>query len=73
MGYLNAMREHSLSPDDTLIRYGNYTMDGGYSAVKALITMPNRPTALFVTNFEMTLGSMLALNERAFAYPRICR
>ena len=68
-GYLNAYAEFDIKPREKLIRYGDYTMDGGYSSMKALLSMENRPTAVFVTNFEMTLGAMIALNEAALKVP----
>ena len=68
-GYLNALREAGIEPEDDYIRYGDYTMDGGYQAVLDLMKLENRPTALFVTNFEMTLGAMLALQHRGIRVP----
>ena len=68
-GYLNALREAGISPEDDYIRYGNYNMDGGYQAVLDLLKMKRRPTALFVTNFEMTLGAMLALQRKNIRVP----
>ena len=68
-GYLNALREAGIEPEDDYIRYGDYTMDGGYQAVQDLMKLENRPTALFVTNFEMTLGAMLALQHRGIRVP----
>lgn len=68
-GYLNAYAEFDAKPREKLIRYSDYTMDGGYSSMKALLAMENRPTAVFVTNYEMTLGAMIALNEAALKVP----
>lgn len=68
-GYLDALEDFELPRRDELIRYGNYTMDGGYAAVKQLLALEEKPTALFVTNFEMTLGAMLALNEMGVRVP----
>ena len=68
-GYLNAYAEFSLQPREELIRFGDYTMDGGHAAMKALLALENRPTAAFVTNFEMTLGATIALNEASLKVP----
>ena len=68
-GYLNALQEAGITPDENYIRYGDYTMDGGYQAVQALLKLKHRPTALFVTNFEMTLGAMLALQHLNIRVP----
>ena len=58
-----------ITPAEEYIRYGDYTMDGGYQAVQELLRLENRPTALFVTNFEMTLGAMLALQRSGIRVP----
>ena len=68
-GYLNALREAGITPDDAYIRYGDYTMDGSYQAVQDLLRLKHRPTSLFVTNFEMTLGAMLALQHNNIRVP----
>ena len=68
-GYLNALKEAGITPSDEYIRYGDYTMDGGYQAATALLKLKRRPTALFVTNFEMTLGTMLALQHNGIRVP----
>ncbi len=68
-GYLNALKEAGIAPSEDFIRYGDYTLDGGYQAVQSLMAMEDRPTALFVTNFEMTLGAMLALNQGGVRVP----
>ena len=34
-----------------------------------MLALPNRPTAVFVTNFEMTLGAMIAINEASLKVP----
>ena len=68
-GYLNALNEAGIAPADKYIRYGDYTMDGGYQAALDLLKLKPRPTALFVTNFEMTLGTMLALQHNNVRVP----
>jgi len=68
-GYLNALREHRIVPRDGLIRYSDYTMQGGYAAMKKLLALSNRPTAAFVTNYEMTLGALIAVSEAKLAIP----
>lgn len=68
-GYLDALRKAGITPSEEYIRYGDYTMDGGYQAVLDLLSLKQRPTALFVTNFEMTLGAMLALQRSGIRIP----
>jgi LacI family transcriptional regulator len=40
-----------------------------YSALQGLLDLPDRPTALFVTNNQMTLGTLHALTERKLRCP----
>ncbi len=68
-GYLNSLRGAGITPDPGDIRYGDYTLNGGYQAVQELMSLENRPTALFITNFEMTLGGMLALQSMGIRVP----
>ena len=68
-GYLNALKDAGITPSDKYIRYGDYTMDGGYQSVQELLRLEDAPTALFITNFEMTLGGMLALQHNAVKVP----
>ena len=37
--------------------------------MKALLKLHTPPTAVFVTNYEMTLGAMIALNETGLTVP----
>ncbi len=68
-GYLKALRNAGIEPCEEYIRYGDYTMDGGYQALESLMAMDSRPTAVFVTNFEMTLGTMLAIQHAGIRVP----
>ena len=69
-GYLHALKEAGITPSDDYIRYGDYTMDGGYQAVLELLKLKKAPSALFITNFEMTLGAMLALQHAGVEVPK---
>jgi LacI family transcriptional regulator len=62
-GYLNALTEYNLGIREELIRFSDYTLEGGYNQMKALLKLSTPPTAVFITNYEMTLGAMIALNE----------
>ena len=68
-GYMNALTEHHLILREDYLLYSDYTMEGGYRAMKRLLAMPDRPTAVFVTNYYMTLGAIIALNEAQVNIP----
>ena len=68
-GYLDSLRRAGVEPEPELVRHGGYTMDGGYQAVEELMRLSPPPTALFITNFEMTIGGMLALEHMNIHVP----
>ena len=66
-GYYRAFGERP--PDGGLVAFADYTVQGGYHAVKELVRAHPEMTALFVTNYEMTLGAILAANELHIRIP----
>ena len=68
-GFLNAMRERGVTPCEDFIHYSDYTIEGGYATMKSILAQPDRPTAAFITNNEMTLGALMALNELGLRAP----
>lgn len=69
-GYLNALRTTGVPLNRANIQYGDYTIHGGYTATKLLMSLPDMPSSIFVTNYEMTLGTILALNEMHINIPQ---
>lgn len=69
-GYYRVYEDYYLKLDEALILEGDYEEQSGYELTKIMLGMENRPTALFVTNHEMTLGSVMALNEMGMEIPR---
>lgn len=68
-GYYRVHEDYSLRIDLDLIKYGDYRMDSGYILFKELLNMENAPTAIYVTNYEMTLGAVMAINEMNIKIP----
>jgi LacI family transcriptional regulator len=68
-GYLAALNECGILPREELVIYSDYTMEGGYNAMKKLLSLNTYPSAVFVTNHEMTLGAIIALNEAQLKIP----
>lgn len=62
-GYIEAMKDNNILYNEKLIVYGNYTTSGGIEAMKYLIEQNNDMTAVLITNYEMTEGAVMALNE----------
>lgn len=60
-GYTQAVQDFHLDPEPGLIQRGNYGIDSGRSCMEKFLSMKNRPSAVFVTNYEMTIGAIIAL------------
>lgn len=67
-GYTQAMKAYGLPLQEKNIIYSDYTTQGGYESMRALLKRKD-VTAAFVTNYEMTLGAIIALNERNVKIP----
>lgn len=68
-GFMEAMRDARLEvPVEYQVR-GTHSITSGYNGMKKLLTLKNRPTAVFMSNYEITLGAMLAVSESGFKCP----
>lgn len=68
-GYYNVHEDYRVPVDAALVKKGDYEMESGYLLLNELLDLPNPPTAVFVTNYEMTLGAVMAINERNIRMP----
>lgn len=68
-GYHQALDAHGIAWDATLVRAGNSRLDGGAARAAELLALPERPTALFVTNNLMTIGAMRAIEDTGLRCP----
>ena len=68
-GFKQALEERNIPFQERLVEYGNYTTQGGYECTIKLI-QNQQPTALFVTNYDMMIGSVLALNDMGLTIPK---
>jgi len=68
-GYKKVMNRHHIPLTEEYIRNGNYSVDGGYSALLDLFRLKKPPSALMVTNYDMTLGTILAVNHLHLTIP----
>lgn len=68
-GYKAALNRYGIKEDERLIVYSDYTLQGGYESMRKLLQDDNGMTAVFVTNYEMTLGAIIAINECGIRIP----
>jgi LacI family transcriptional regulator, repressor for deo operon, udp, cdd, tsx, nupC, and nupG len=62
-GFLTALTEAGIEFDPMLEAFGYFTIQGGEQAMTALLTLPNRPTAVMCMSDEMAYGAMRALRS----------
>ena len=69
LGYNQALIQQEAFPDRGLVEFSDYTVEGGYRSARELFRRNPDMSALFVTNYEMTLGTILAVNEAGIRVP----
>ncbi len=69
-GYLSALREADIAPDETLEVTGHATADSGFAATEQLLDLPEPPTAIFCANDRMAMGAYDAIKERGLRIPQ---
>lgn len=70
LGYRQAILGEGVLADESLIAYSDYNLQGGYESMSRLLELNRDMTAVFVTNYEMTLGAMMYLNEKGIRIPQ---
>ena len=68
-GYRRALETRGIAPEEQLVRNGNYTIAGGAAAMRGLREMSPDMTAVFVSNYEMTVGAMMEINDLGISVP----
>lgn len=68
-GYSKALKEAGMPIRGSLIFHGDYTIQGGVRGLEELVRSNPDMTAVFVTNYEMTMGAMIGVNELGIKIP----
>lgn len=68
-GFRDAMEAAGLSLPEEYRREGVHSMEHGYESMKALLELAERPTAVFMSNYEITMGAVIALKESSYRCP----
>ncbi len=68
-GWLAGLRERNLEPYPDWIIAGDYTFEGGYQAVRQMLQLAQRPTALFIANESMAVGALKSLADAGVKVP----
>lgn len=59
-----------VATDPALVRWGDFSVSAGYEHGLALLSLPERPTAIFAGSDLQALGVLRAARERGLEVPR---
>lgn len=62
-GYLRVMEDYELPINQEYLISGAYDYQSGYEGVQKLWRLEKKPTALFITNYHMSVGAMVAVRH----------
>jgi DNA-binding LacI/PurR family transcriptional regulator len=68
-GYRRSLRKNGLPFRDAYVKYGDFSEASGYAAMQALLSLPDRPTAVFAGNDVIAYGAMKAIKDAGFIIP----
>ena len=68
-GYLSALKDNNILPDPDLVIDGEFTYRSGMDGAYKLLSLAERPTAIFASNDDMAAGVIAAANMRGLAVP----
>lgn len=69
VGYLRALSDAGILYDEKLIISQQNDFATGYHGCEALLRQKNRPTAVFTTNYDITMGFITAALEQGLRIP----
>jgi LacI family transcriptional regulator len=68
-GYRRAMADHGLAVDEDLLRQGDWEFETGLDCARALLDLPDPPTAIMAANDDTAAGVIQAVWERGLTCP----
>lgn len=68
-GFMKALIEEKITVTNEYMVRGNYNMEGGYQAMKRLLSLSKVPTAVFCSNDDMAIGAIKAVFESGISVP----
>jgi len=68
-GYTDALQEAGIRFDQSIVMQGDDHFESGYSAASKIVSLQDRPTAIFCNNDEMAAGAMSAIFEAGLKVP----
>ena len=68
-GYREALHEAGLPVDAALVRQGDFQQPRAFQATRALLALPDPPTAIFAANDVSACGAIEAVKDRGLSVP----
>ncbi|HWI64497.1 MAG TPA: LacI family DNA-binding transcriptional regulator [Symbiobacteriaceae bacterium] len=68
-GYRQALAESGIDLDESLVAWGDFTVESGYRVAQVLLGRSPRPTAIFAANDMMAFGVLRAASEAGLSVP----
>jgi LacI family transcriptional regulator len=68
-GFRQALAAHHLPEWPQLVRFGDFTEQGGREEMQKLLALPQPPTAVFAANDLIALGALLVIREAGLRVP----
>lgn len=69
-GYLAALKKHGISPEQSLMIEGTYSFATGVESADTLISLSDRPTAVFACNDEIAAGTLFGARLKGLDVPQ---
>ena len=69
-GYLQTLKQNKIKIDKNLIIHCDFNQEYGKMATKELLTMKNRPDAIFAISDRLAIGALLAIKETGLKIPK---
>ncbi|MBW8812963.1 MAG: LacI family DNA-binding transcriptional regulator [Caulobacterales bacterium] len=69
-GFRDAMARHGLDLPESLVQPGDFTFQSGVVSTRALLALPQPPTAIIASNDDMALGCLAAMGDVGLTAPR---
>ena len=69
VGYLRALSDHGILYDSELVICDENIFATGYRGCETLLQLLDRPTAVFSTNYNITMGLVTAAHDRGIRIP----
>lgn len=69
-GYMAALKDHNLPPDQDLIYHGDFFRMQGYNATQVFLSNSQPPTAILAANDQCAMGVMDAVRDAGLQVPK---